>query len=79
MALLGTANLATKKFEALFPAVMTAKGYQAEEVYAAFDMWDKATIEARRALVAQGKTPRREFVLYVARHTRREVHRKERW
>jgi len=72
VALLGTANLATKKFEALFPVVMTAKGYQAEEVYAAFDAWDKATAEARRALVTQGKPVPAANLFYMSLGTHGE-------
>ena len=72
VALLGTANLATKKFEALFPAVLTVKGYQAEEVYAAFDAWDKATVEQRRALVGQGKNAPAANLFFMALGTHGE-------
>lgn len=72
VALLGTANLATKKFDPLFPAVLTVKGYQAEEVYAAFTVWDKATAEMRRALVGAGKPVPPANLFYMALGTHGE-------
>ena len=72
VAMLGAANLATKKFDPLFPVVLTIKGYQVAEVYEAFNVWEKATAEQRRALVGQGKPTPASNLFYMALGTHGE-------